>query len=346
MYTIEVTVEDSVGSVNDTIDVTVTNAAPVVAAIAGPTQALVNETAVYSSSFSDAGTLDTHTTSWVITDANNNIVASGGGLSIDFTPTTAGSYTVTFTVTDDDGGSASASLNVTVGHVALRADDVTGKMTLFVATKDNGGIVAVQSAGGGGVQVSYLDAVSGLLVNQTYAAGAMQHVVVYGGAGTDIIAIDAITGVTAEIYGGGGSDVLASGVEAIIVGGDGTDIISALHSGRNVIIGGDGADILQGNMGDDIMIAGVTVHDNDRVALNAIAREWRSSNNIQTRVNNLRQGTGLNGSYVLNAGNVFHDGDWNIVFGLGGRNWYLMNAAESLALVTSTDVLDNLTTEI
>jgi len=93
--------------------VTVNNVAPTVDA--GPDQT-VNEgdTISFLGSFTDPGTLDTHTIEWDFGDAT---IVTGT-----LTPTHAygdnGVYTVTLTVTDDDGGVGTDALTITVNNVA------------------------------------------------------------------------------------------------------------------------------------------------------------------------------------------------------------------------------------
>lgn len=113
VYTVSLTITDDDGS-QDTVshNVTILNVAPTVEA--GPDQ-LVNEGDVvsFSGSFTDPGWLDTHTYTWDFGD--------GGTTSGTLTPTHTycdnGIYTVTLTVTDDDGGVDMDTLTVTVNNV-------------------------------------------------------------------------------------------------------------------------------------------------------------------------------------------------------------------------------------
>jgi PKD repeat protein len=130
VYSVTVTVTDSnAGAGSDTMTVTVSNAAPVV--YAGPDQAVDRgDTATFSGSFGDPGSADTHTITWNFGDATPVVTGT-------LTPThvfaTAGIYTVTLTVTDDDGGTDSDTLSVEVRETAQLAADLTGVTVLAEA---------------------------------------------------------------------------------------------------------------------------------------------------------------------------------------------------------------------
>ena len=69
------------------------------------------------SSFSDPGTQDSHSFLWHVVSTNGQQIADGTGATFDLTLIDNGVYTVTFTVTDDDGGMTSDVFVVSAGNV-------------------------------------------------------------------------------------------------------------------------------------------------------------------------------------------------------------------------------------
>jgi PKD repeat protein len=124
LYPVAVRVTDTVLDDLASSTVTVNNVAPLVNA---GLDFSIGEgaTASFNGSFTDPGTLDTHTIEWDFGDGSG----ASGTLTPDHTYAADDTYTVTLTVTDDDGGVGSATVTVTVtdgGPTAL----LTGSTSL------------------------------------------------------------------------------------------------------------------------------------------------------------------------------------------------------------------------
>ena len=109
------------------------------------------------------------------------MIADGTGPSFTFSPGNAGTYTVTFTVSDPNGGSASAVVQVTANAVppVLTAPTATQNVFAGVSTSINLGTLAVKGIGpwtvtvqwGDGQSSTFSPAGSGpLSLAHTYAA--------------------------------------------------------------------------------------------------------------------------------------------------------------------------------
>jgi PKD repeat protein len=139
-YTVSLTVADEDGgSSMDTMVVTVNNVAPLSNAGADQT---VNEGSMVSlhGAFSDPGA-DTFTHLWHVVASNGQVVAEGHAQDFAFTPNDNGTYTVTYTVTDDDGGSSMDTMVVTANNVAPIVDRGADK------TVNEGSLVSLSAAG-------------------------------------------------------------------------------------------------------------------------------------------------------------------------------------------------------
>ncbi len=166
------------------------------------------------------------------------------------------------------------------------------------------------------------DSLSGL-GNDTLVNNSIEEAELTGGVGDNTIDATAFTGKT-TLSGGAGADILRAGSgNSLLLGGDGDDqLIGGV--GRDVLIGGLGTDGLLGGDGEDILIGGTTIYDGNRVAIDAIVREWGGRASYAVRIKHLlgEAKGGLNKSYFLNTATVSADGLANVLTGGQGLDWF------------------------
>lgn len=126
-YSVTVTVAEVSGpaSLTKMADLTVQNATPVATIHGAPSDAPIGEPITLTGSFTDAGTLDTHTLTWQVL-LDGVPFATGTGADFTFTPAAAGEYLVKFSVADDDSGQGSDSVTIQVLDTPLEAPRVAG----------------------------------------------------------------------------------------------------------------------------------------------------------------------------------------------------------------------------
>jgi Ca2+-binding RTX toxin-like protein len=349
-YKIVLTATDKDGGTAFTAQtISVANVAPT-ASFAGPTSAVRGQTLSYTGSFTDPGSLDTQTLTWSVT-SNGTVVATGSGSSFSFVPTDSGTYTVSFTVTDKDGGSSTATQIVTVSAIAVQPDPLNpGKGLLVVGGTTGNDTITVspwlfpgsyivtittdKPHGGADVTIGIFGPASCDFSASLKLCGSsvtlftstitmpLDGIVINAQDGDDVVTVDENITLSAWVDGGAGNDqITGGGGNDVLIGGAGNDQITG-GGGRDILIGGTGADRLVGSAGDDILIAGSTAYDSNREALASLLGVWvDSTKTFDQRVASL-QNPALRGGVYLGAGTVMDDSSKDTLTGSSGQNWY------------------------
>ncbi|MDY3551517.1 endo-1,4-beta-xylanase [Gemmata sp. JC717] len=357
-YRIVVTAADEDGGSSTTEQtVIVTNAAPV-PSFTGPTSGVRGQTLTYLGSFTDLGAGDTHTLTWTVT-RNGVTYATGTGSALSFVPTADGVYKVSFTVTDDDGGTATATTSVTVSAVAIQEDPLSpGKGLLVVGGTTGADLITVSQGLLGGYTVTILSAgpngldltvgtfrprsngwelslaIGGSSATLFSASLTMplDGIVVYAQAGDDSVTVGGGIDLTAWLYGGDGDDVLSGGGgNDVLIGGDGNDHLNG-GAGRDILIGGRGADRLVAGLGDDILVAGFTSYDDDRGALASLLGVWVDSTKTYGQRTAALADPTLRGGVYLGPTTVWDDTSSDTLTGGAGTNWFFFDPARDRRL--------------
>lgn len=368
-FAVRVTLSDDDGGEDTAGAATVVrNVEPTAGPIQGPALAIRGQDLVFASSVGDVGLLDTHEVAWDFGDGTVRPFQPASDPSA-LTPSHAfaasGTYTVTMTVRDDDGGLSSASAQVVVSAAAVVPDPCGGWMLAVGGTASDdlisisrldgqGFLVVIASFTPGGIELTvgtfranacgfdWSITVNGLSVGvfSTALTEPIGRIAVYSQDGDDDLQVGGSVDLPARLDGGAGDDrIKGGGGHDILLGGAGDDLIIG-GGGRDLIVGGTGSDRLIGNADDDILIAGTTAYDAHDAALCAILAEWTSSRSYADRVANLRGdgseagrfGARRNGGYFLavdgthgHAATVFSDEAIDLLTGSAGLDWFLFN---------------------
>ncbi len=339
-----------------TTTIVINNVAPVITTLSTDSPscggAAENEAVSLSAAFKDNGLIDTHTAhiQWgdgASTAGTVNEAGGSGTVSGSHTYADGGTYVVTLTVTDKDGGVHSKSVDIFVTGVGVNG----GK--LQVLGTEDADVVSIFLQGIGleyNVQADFLAA--GFKVVSTAGVG---EVVVVLCDGDDQAALSGDLLTDALLDGGEGNDTLkGGGGNAVILGGIGDDTITAGADendvgGRNVLIGGAGKDVVTGNSGEDLLIAGLTAFDGNYSALGSIRAEWsRTDQTYEQRVDHLRGDApgGLNGTNFLTAATVADDGVTDTLSGKTGRDWFFVHLSgpvnDSLTDLDASEFVDQI----
>ena len=295
-YVVSATASDEDGTYNaNTLAVAVNNVAPEVA-LDGDATGARGQARGFAGTFSDPGA-DTWTAVVNYGDGGGDeplALNTDGTFAFDHAYAASGTYAVTVTVTDDDGGSTQVSRPIAVTAVdATQGDPDDPSRRMLVVGGTTGGDLIQLTSTLTGVAVTINGALEGVF-NPT------GRLIVFGQDGDDTVLVDGTIALASEIYGGGGNDKLTGGGGTnLLLGGAGEDTLSG-SAGRDVLIGGAGGDTLNGSTGDDLLIGGTTAHDSDSAALRAVVREWAGGAGYAQRVGTLSAGP-------LSPANVFDD---------------------------------------
>ncbi|MFN9373734.1 MAG: beta strand repeat-containing protein, partial [Planctomycetaceae bacterium] len=230
-YTITLTLSDGTSTIVDSLIASVANAAPAVGSLSGPAAAVRGQLVAYRVLFTDAGIADTQTASidWGDGTSTPGTVAQAAGAGTvngSHIYTATGIYTVTVTVTDNDGGATSQTRNVTIASANLQVSELDPTKTdLFVGGTTSNDTIAVALSG-----------TNTTVTINTVSVGSFAptgRIVIFGQAGNDNVTVASTITRAAWLYGDDDNDTLTGG------------------GGNDVLVGGTGADSQIGGAGND-----------------------------------------------------------------------------------------------
>lgn len=325
--------DDDGGEVRKTATAVVFNVAPSPSFV-GPNSGVRGQALTFTGSFTDPGD-DTHGAAWQIRDGRGMLHAIGMGYEFSFTPTIAGSYVVTFLVTDNDAATGSISRGFNVVAVEVQPDPlhVGQSVLVIVGAEGNDRIRVTSNAATGEMAVTINDVDQGPI--RTPAGLPLGRLLAYGLDGNDDVEVDDRITLPAHVYGGPGNDRLLGGAGSdLLDGGDGNDILVGNAgddtllggAGNDWLIGGRGGDILTPDAGKNLVIAGATRFDANRRAQDALFAAWKGQRVAGNRAidqftaHNTRGFTSL-----LKGQTVFSDRAADVLNLSSGRDWIFAN---------------------
>jgi len=338
VYTVVVTVVDD-ADVETTVEATVTvnNVAPVIGELTSSAASLGDvaegETVTVTGSFTDVGTLDTHTAviDWGDgTTSSADIVedAGAGSLSASHEYAAGGIYEIQVTLTDDDTGSDAGAATAVISGAGVH----DGVLQIIGTNANDRVKINQQGNGKMKVHAGFLNARG---KQRTFDTADIEKIEILLGDGNDRAQISGNIDLITLIDGGGGNDHMkAGGGPSVLLGSDGNDKLIG-GSNNDMLIGGPGLDRLVGGPGEDILIGGSTTFDVNDEALDAsfaepllaILAEWNAGTDQATRKANLdgtTAGAGLNGESYLQVGDTVIDDDaQDKITGSAGEDWYV-----------------------
>ncbi len=248
--TVALRVTDDDGATHVMISqVDVTNVAPS-ATLVGPQIAVVGQPLSFAIDLSDPGAADTHRAIWDFGDGTiveSPVTGTSGVASHSYGA--PGSYNVTVTVIDDDGGSTSTAMTVTVGSCLLQPDPSDpSRMCLLVSGTSGNDII----------KFHYRNRFVHVSMNgrNLGAFNVTGRIIALGNDGNDRIMVAGCWRGGVEFRGGAGSDFLSgSAGNDTLDGGAGSDLLIG-HHGHDLLLGGAGNDTLLGGSGDDTLDGG------------------------------------------------------------------------------------------
>jgi PKD repeat protein len=345
-YTASLTIVDpTLGTSTDTVTVTVTNAVPTLK-IASVGTVPVGRAAEFTFTIGEPEAADLAAGLTLVVNwgegSPQTITTNSRAVTVTHTYANLGTYPVSATVSDQDGGTGTATTSVVVKYAGI----LGGMLTVVGTSGDD--VISVRP----GSQPGFAEVIVNGTSQGEFNLTGLSGVSVEGLDGNDHLSVDpnGPTGwQTTPVYllGGNGNDTLtASGTAAtVLVGGAGNDTLTG-GAGRDVLIGGAGTDVVSGAAGSDLVLGGITAHDTNVTALSAVRSEWvRTDVALQTRINHLTGAAsgGLNGTTVLTRSTVQDDGVADNLTGGTEGDWFLTEVGAAADVVTDAQA-DDVTT--
>ncbi len=319
VYTVTVTVTDDNGGVNsDTLQVTVNNAAPAPAIVGAPTNSDEGTLISLSVTENDPGSADTFTYLWQVSATNGQIIANGTNSTFNFTPNDNGTYTVTLTVTDDDGGMGMDTAIITVDNAApavnagsdqtVNEGDTVNISAAFTDPSSVDTFTATIDWGDGSPLVNVNPATSPIAAGHVYTDNGVFTVTVTvtdddGGTSSDTLQVT-VNNVAPAVN--AGSDQTVNEGDTVNISPTFTDAGSS-DTFTATIDWGDGSALVNVNPATSPIAAGHVYADNGVFTVTVTVTDddgGMSSDTLQVTVNNVAPAVNAGSDQTVNEGDT------------------------------------------
>ncbi len=251
---------------------------------------------------------------------------------------TSGTYTVTATLKDDDGGETALTSSFEVRDYGVQPDPMGDGLALAVTGTSGNDVITFTKLANGRIRAFR----NGDQLGNSFS---VNRIFAQGDAGANSISAASNITIPVVFYGGSGRDTLVGGGgDDVLLGRRGIDVLSG-GAGRDILVGGADSDLLDGGSGEDVLIGSNFGSAENASDLGTIAREWaNTSRSFASRVSRLRNGaSGL--AAFLGTGSVIKDGRLDTILGGAASDWFFKDIegsnTDSVIAATADDQLSN-----
>jgi hypothetical protein len=251
---------------------------------------------------------------------------------------TNGTYTITATLKDNDGGQTVLTQSFEVRDYGIQPDPMGDGLALAVVGTSDNDVIAFSKLSNGKIRAFR----NGVQLGNSFG---VDRIYAYGDSGSNNISAASNITIPVIFTGGSSKDTLiGGGGDDLLVGRRGIDYLVG-GNGRDILVGGTENDNLNGGEGEDLLIASSFGTAENLADMAIVTSEWsNTSRNFATRVSRLRNGA--SGLFAfLGTGSVIKDSKIDQLTGGNGSDWIFKDVeginSDSVLAATSGDTITN-----
>lgn len=227
---------------------------------------------------------------------------------------TSGTYTVTATLHDEDGGTAALASAFEVREYGYQPDPMGDGVALAVAGTSANDVISFSRLSNGRIR-AYRNSV------QLGTSFAVDRIYANGDGGYNHLSASSNVTIPVVFSGGTSKDTLLGGSgDDLLVGRRGIDSLVG-GAGRDILVGGTDSDYLEGGDDEDLLIGSSFPSAENFADMATVAAEWSNrSNSFGTRLSRLANGASGLFAY-LGTGTVIKDARVDQLTAGSGSDW-------------------------